>query len=100
MGNGAVNSIVPVWQSECSAPKSRGKNVVILGAFVASGIAAAGWVNYGLSYVHELEIAWRLPVALPLLFTVMLMTFTMLFPVSPRWLVNKGQIEKARQKHA
>jgi MFS family permease len=28
VGNGGVNSIVPVWQSEVAKPKSRGKNVV------------------------------------------------------------------------
>lgn len=97
IGNGAVNSIVPVWQSECSATKSRGKNVVVLGVFVASGIAAAGWVNFGLSHLSNRELAWRLPIALPLVFCVMLVLFTMLFPESPRWLIMKGRSEEARQ---
>lgn len=37
LGVGGVNAIVPVWQSECSKPKNRGKNVVVLGIFIASG---------------------------------------------------------------
>lgn len=97
IGNGAVNSIVPVWQSECSATKSRGKNVVVLGTFVASGVAAAGWVNYGLSHMSSREVAWRLPIALPLTFCVMLISLTVLFPESPRWLIMKGKNEEARQ---
>ncbi|KAL4951220.1 hypothetical protein BDW69DRAFT_196643 [Aspergillus filifer] len=45
IGNGGVNAIVPVWQSECRKTESRGKNVVIIGVFIARGIAVAGWVN-------------------------------------------------------
>lgn len=97
LGNGGVNAIVPVWLSECTKPKSRGKNVVVLGIFIASGIALAGWVNFGLSFVRNNEVAWRLPLALPLIFTFMLMAFTMSFPESPRWLITKGKIEEARQ---
>lgn len=97
IGNGGVNSVVPVWQSECTKPKNRGKNVVVVGIFITSGIALAGWVNVGLSHVDEREIAWRLPLALPLIFTSMLLTFTMFFPESPRWLISKGRIAEARQ---
>ncbi|KAK6819207.1 hypothetical protein RU639_008230 [Aspergillus parasiticus] len=37
IGTGGVNAVVPVWQSECTKPRSRGKNVVIIGVFIASG---------------------------------------------------------------
>ncbi|KAI9042136.1 uncharacterized protein KD926_006055 [Aspergillus affinis] len=57
IGNGGVNTIVPVWQSECTKVKSRGKSVVIIGIFIATGIALAGWVNYGLSSSSDREIA-------------------------------------------
>lgn len=69
VGNGGVNSVVPVWQSECTKPKNRGKNMVVVGIFITSGIALASWVNVGLSHVDEHEISWRLPLALPLVFT-------------------------------
>ncbi|KAI0157378.1 sugar transporter [Xylariaceae sp. FL1272] len=97
IGNGGVNSVVPVWQSECTKPKSRGKNVVVAGIFITTGVAAAGWVNVGLSYVNDQEFAWRLPLAIPLLFCIMLLTLPMLFPESPRWLVSKGRVDEARQ---
>ncbi|KAJ6114508.1 hypothetical protein N7486_000286 [Penicillium sp. IBT 16267x] len=96
VGNGGVNAVVPVWQSECSKPRSRGKNVVIIGIFIATGIAAAGWTNYGLSHVSHSEIAWRLPLALPVVFTLILIASPMFFPESPRWLVSKGRIAEAR----
>lgn len=95
IGTGGVNAVVPVWQSECTKPKSRGKNVVIIGIFISSGIAVAGWVNVGLSFVQENEASWRLPLALPIIFALMLLAFTMSFPESPRWLVSKGRREEA-----
>ncbi|KAJ5088817.1 general substrate transporter [Penicillium angulare] len=95
IGNGGVNAVVPVWQSECTAPKSRGKNVVIIGIFISSGIAAAGWVNVGFSFIKNNEVAWRFPLAVPILFTMMIMTFTLFFPESPRWLISKGRLEEA-----
>ncbi|KAJ5584987.1 general substrate transporter [Penicillium hispanicum] len=95
IGNGGVNAVVPVWQSECTAPRSRGKNVVIIGIFISSGIAAAGWVNVGFSFLQTNEISWRFPLALPILFTLMIMAFTLLFPESPRWLISKGRLEEA-----
>lgn len=96
IGNGGVNAVVPVWQSECTAPRSRGKNVVIIGIFISSGIAAAGWVNVGFSFISTNEIAWCFPLAVPILFALIIMTFTLAFPESPRWLVSKGRIEEAR----
>lgn len=96
IGNGGVNATVPVWQSECTKPKSRGKHVTILGIAMASGIALGGWVNFGFSFINEDEVAWRFPLALPLLFTFILMAFTFSFPESPRWLISKGLNEAAR----
>ncbi|PWY80857.1 general substrate transporter [Aspergillus sclerotioniger CBS 115572] len=97
IGNGGVNAVVPVWQSECTAPKSRGKNVVIIGIFIASGVAAAGWVNVGFSFINTSEVAWRFPLAVPVVFTLMIMSFTPFFPESPRWLISKGRLAEAHE---
>ncbi|KAF2971748.1 hypothetical protein GQX73_g1854 [Xylaria multiplex] len=97
LGNGGVNLVVPVWQSECAKSKSRGKNVVIIGIFITGGVAAAGWVNVGLSYVEHSEVAWRLPLAIPLIFTILIISFTPSFPESPRWLISKARIGEARE---
>ena len=96
IGNGGVNAVVPVWQSECTKTRSRGKNVVIIGIFIAIGIAAAGWVNFGLFYISHNEVSWRLPLCLPIVFTLMIISSTMAFPESPRWLLSKGRDEEAR----
>jgi sugar porter (SP) family MFS transporter len=96
-GNGGINTIVPVWQSEVTKPRNRGLNVVLLGTFVGSGIALISWVNFGLSFIQDTEVAWRLPIILPVIFPLQLLAFTMSFPESPRWLISQGRIEEARE---
>ncbi|KAF2012936.1 general substrate transporter [Aaosphaeria arxii CBS 175.79] len=96
LGVGGVNTVVPVWQSECSAPKSRGKNVIILGTFIASGIALAAWINYGLSYYQQSQLCWRLALGMPLVFSIPLIMTPFCLPESPRWLVMKGKLDQAR----
>jgi sugar porter (SP) family MFS transporter len=100
LGVGGVNAIVPVWQSECTTPQSRGKNVVILGIFVASGIASAAWVNFGLSFHQDSQICWRLSLAMPLAFSLPLILTPFFLPESPRWLISKGRLTEARASFA
>ena len=96
LGVGGVNSVVPVWQAESSKPKNRGKNVVVMGTFIASGIAMASWVNFGLSYRQQTSLCWRLPLTIPIVFCLAICITTFMFPESPRWLVQKGRIEEAK----
>jgi MFS family permease len=96
IGVGGVNAVVPVWQAECSKPKNRGKNVVVLGIFIASGIALASWVNFGLSFHQQSSVCWRLPLALPLVFCALICTSAFFFPESPRWLVQRGKLDEAK----
>ncbi|KAJ9618055.1 hypothetical protein H2204_013204 [Knufia peltigerae] len=95
IGVGATNATVPVWQAESSKPKSRGKNVVVLGIFVASGIAIASWINFGLYTIQHGSISWRLPLAIPIVFAAILIGCTYFFPESPRWLALKGRMDEA-----
>lgn len=37
LGVGQLSATVPVWQSECSSSKNRGKHVVLDGAFISLG---------------------------------------------------------------
>lgn len=37
IGLGGMNALVPVWQSESTKPKSRGRNVVVVTLFITTG---------------------------------------------------------------
>ena len=50
-----------------------------MGTYIATGIAPAAWVNFGLSNIPQSSIAWRLPLAIPLTFTILVITFAFLF---------------------
>jgi len=96
IGVGGVNAVVPVWQSECTKPKNRGKSVVVIGIFIASGVAMASWVSFGFSFYQHSSICWRLPLLVPMIFCSIIALSAMLFPESPRWLVQKGRYDEAK----
>jgi hypothetical protein len=53
IGVDGVNSIVPIWQAESSKPKNRCRNFVVMGIFIASGIAPISLINFGFLYRQE-----------------------------------------------
>lgn len=86
IGNGLNTATAPVWQTETSQAKWRGKLVVIELITNIAGFSLSNWVTYGLSYAGG-SIAWRLPLALQLLFIVVLFATVPWLPESPRWLI-------------
>ena len=45
-GVGILSATVPVWQSECSVSKNRGKHVVLDGLFISFGYMSSAWVSF------------------------------------------------------
>ncbi|KAL4920405.1 general substrate transporter [Aspergillus aurantiobrunneus] len=89
MGVGIFSTMVPVWQ-----------HVVVDGIFITSGFAVSYWVNYGFSRIQEHPAAWRVPLAIPAMLSIILSLAIFFFPESPRWLVYIGSIEKASSELA
>ncbi|CCU76528.1 MFS sugar transporter [Blumeria hordei DH14] len=96
---GIISSTIPVWQAECSPPAHRGKHVVLDGVFTCLGFALASWVNLGSSQanVSNPSITWRLPLAVPIIFSALLMPGIYVMPESPRWLIKVGRFEQASE---
>ncbi|CAI6094738.1 hypothetical protein V2G26_007708 [Clonostachys chloroleuca] len=95
-GVGCLSSIVPVWQSETSGAKNRGKHVVLDGLFICVGYTLESWINLGFFEFVDGMITWRPPICLAIIFSLMLCFSVYFFPESPRWLVMKGRSEQAR----
>src|SRR5688500_10516210 len=95
IGVGASSVVGPMYISEISPAKSRGRLVALFQFNVVSGILIAFISNYLLFGVGEDAWRWMLGVqAFPsLLFFVMVFAV----PESPRWLVKRNEINRAKE---
>lgn len=59
------------------------------------GITLAYWVDYGFSYVNS-AAAWRTPIALQLIFAIIVIFVVWGLPESPRWLAKRGREQEAQ----
>jgi hypothetical protein len=84
IGNGINTATAPVWQTETSALKWRGKLVVIELILNIAGFSLSNWVTYGFSFVGG-PVAWRLPLAFQFLFIFVLYATVPWLPESPRY---------------
>lgn len=86
IGNGINTATAPVWQSETSQVKWRGKLVIIEMILNIAGFSLSNWVTFGFSYVPG-PAAWRFPLAFQLVFIMILFATVPWLPESPRWLI-------------
>ncbi|KAL4879780.1 general substrate transporter [Aspergillus karnatakaensis] len=93
IGNGLSTATAPVWQTETTQSKWRGKLVIFELGLNVGGYCMVNWINYGLSF-REGSIAWRLPIALQLVFIIVLFATIPWLPESPRWLLSHGHDEE------
>ncbi|CAG8246859.1 unnamed protein product [Penicillium olsonii] len=96
-GVGQLSVTIPVWQSEISAAGKRGRRVITAGIFICVGFTMSSWINFGFTKVQSEALQWRVPLALPFIFSVIICLSIFSLPESPRWLVQSGQIAKATE---
>lgn len=97
VGIGGYLATVPVWQSELSAPHKRGAHVVADGIYLGFGTATALFIELGLYFVRNNSVAWRFPLAFQIVPSLIVMTFIIFLPESPRWLMKMDRQDEARQ---
>ncbi|KAF7551770.1 hypothetical protein G7Z17_g4806 [Cylindrodendrum hubeiense] len=96
LGVGQLSSIVPVWLSETSAAQNRGRQVVLTGLFMCLGYTLESWIDLAFFEFKHGPVTWRPPIAIAILFSIVLICSIYTLPESPRWLVMKNQTEQAR----
>ena len=93
-GVGFVSAIIILYMSEIAPKKVRGALVSGYQFCITIGILLASCVDYGTQ--NKLTTAsYRIPIALQMLWALILGTGLFLLPESPRYYVKKGNLEKA-----
>ncbi|KAL7628046.1 hypothetical protein AAE478_002242 [Parahypoxylon ruwenzoriense] len=94
IGNGINTATAPVWQTETSKVHNRGKLVLLEMGLNIFGFSLSNWINYGMSFVGG-SVGWRFPLALQLIFCLILFCTIPWLPESPRWLLAHGRETEA-----
>ncbi|KAL3471388.1 general substrate transporter [Aspergillus californicus] len=97
---GQLSMVVPLYISELAPPNLRGGLTALQQLGITVGIMVAFWLNYGTQYIGgtgdgQSPAAWRFPLALQCLFSLVLGVGTFYLPYSPRWLMMEDREEEA-----
>ncbi|KAJ1025862.1 hypothetical protein NDA16_002488 [Ustilago loliicola] len=99
LGVGILSTIVPMYQSETAPRWIRGAVVSGYQWAITIGLLCASLASYGTQNRDDTS-AWRIPVGIQFAFALVLCGFFLVLPESPRWLVKKGNHEKASKSLA
>jgi len=91
---GIASAIVPLYQSEVTAPHLRGRMVSLQQWSITWGILIQYFIQFGCSYMNT-NASFRIPWGLQMIPAVILSIGMMWFPESPRWLVDHGHEDEA-----
>ncbi len=99
LGVGILSTIVPMYQSETAPRWIRGAVVSGYQWAITIGLLCASLASYGTADRQDTG-AWRIPVAIQFAWAIILSGFFVFLPESPRWLVKKGNHERASKSLA
>lgn len=99
MGSGILTCIVPIYQAEISTAETRGAMVAITGVMYSMGYSLAGWLGYACYHMPfkspAVSFSWRFPLAVQVLFPLIVLAGSSWIPYSPRWLLQQNRREEA-----
>jgi sugar porter (SP) family MFS transporter len=93
---GLSSAVVPIYQSEITAPSIRGRMVSLQQWSITWGILIQYFIQFGCSYINGVA-SFRIPWGLQMIPAIILSLGMLVFPESPRWLFDKGREEEALQ---
>lgn len=93
---GQLSMVVPLYITELAPPNLRGSLVTLQQLGITAGILVAFWIDYGTQHIggtgdSQSPAAWRLPLALQCVPSLVLAAGTFFLPYTPRWLMMKGE---------
>ncbi|EME48956.1 hypothetical protein DOTSEDRAFT_19446 [Dothistroma septosporum NZE10] len=96
LGVGFLVMIVPLYQAELAHPDIRGRVTALQQFMLGVGALVASWVSYA-TYTYLPDSSskqWRLSLGIQIIPAGFLAMLIMLFPESPRWLIDHGHAEE------
>ncbi|PVH95921.1 general substrate transporter [Periconia macrospinosa] len=102
-GLAIVSTSVPLYQSEISPAKHRGRYVVINHVGLVAGLAIAFWVGYAMSHWETTRgnyYGWRVSMALQFIPEAIFLVGVFMCPETPRWLVENNRPKAAMKNLA
>lgn len=92
---GFNSTMVSIWVSETSKPRSRGALVAAQLTVVILGVTVAYWFDYGMIENHTGDLVWRLPIGFKIVWILLCYSMIFWLPESPRYLYANGRHEDA-----
>ncbi|KAF2141364.1 uncharacterized protein K452DRAFT_272171 [Aplosporella prunicola CBS 121167] len=99
VGVGFLVMIVPLYQAELAHPSIRGAVTSLQQFMLGIGSLAAAWISYGtyIGFSDSDNRQWRVSLGIQMVPAGLLALLILLFPESPRWLIDHGHAEKGLQ---
>lgn len=95
-GSGLMTNAIPLYHSEISPPDIRGRLISFFTLMSIFGQVVAYFVTFGTSYIDS-NWSWRGPWIIHLVVSIFFSIIIFTLPFSPRWLIDKGRYEEAKQ---
>jgi sugar porter (SP) family MFS transporter len=86
---GLASAVIPIYQSEITAPAIRGRIISLQQWSISWGILLQYFIQFGCSYLNG-PASFRIPWALQMIPAIILSFGMMFFPESPRFLLDHG----------
>ncbi|PKS07779.1 hypothetical protein jhhlp_006387 [Lomentospora prolificans] len=99
LGVGGMVMIIPIYQAELCHPSIRGTVTALQQFMLGVGALAAAWISYGadIGIDADQERQWRIPLAIQNIPAGILALLILLFPESPRWLIDHNKAGQGLQ---
>ncbi|KAI5458263.1 general substrate transporter [Mariannaea sp. PMI_226] len=98
-GVGFLTMIVPLYQAELCHPSIRGRVTALQQFMLGVGALAAAWISWGtfIGFDANDSRQWRVSLGIQMIPALILALLILLFPESPRWLIDNGKVEEGLQ---
>lgn len=94
MGVGIMSMVCPTYASEIAPKEIRGKITGLFQIVVVTGVAVSFWINYGVTFMPDTAMQWRVPIGFQIVPVGLMMLLLPFLKESPRWLATKHRDEE------